>query len=174
MQHICKTVLPLLLMLAGCQSPRARHDLPCNRETVAHIVSAGCFLKELSQAGGLSGISTNDHLNMGVAYPDPCDAPSTPVTLILRATLDKTPDTIYWFSVSQVAGSANWLLEKLWTTDLKGNILAAQLPLPSLEKQNAANQNAVNSREFKDAMQRLFEHPVAPYPRPARTQAEVR
>jgi len=151
-----------LMTLSGCMSSRAFREAPCNHETVSHILTAGCFLKQLAVAGNLSGISTNDHLVMGIAYPDPCDKPSNPVALILRATVQDPPLDINWFSVVKVADSMNWTLEKQWTTDLKGNVLNPGVLLPSEKDQILANQKAMDSPALKQAMKVISEHPSGP------------
>ena len=156
MRNLCCFIILLIATLTGCISQKSSQNLPCNRKTIGQIMSAFCFLKQLGATGMLSGISTNDQTSVGVAYPDPCDQLGTSADLILRATQEKTPDTIYWFSVSKENSSTNWIINKQWATDFKGNILVSELPLPSPECQATANLTALNSPKFKHAMKRIL------------------
>jgi hypothetical protein len=40
-----------------------------------------------------------------------------------RATLDKAPNHLYWFSVSRTNDQAEWRVVKSWKTDEQGTLL---------------------------------------------------
>jgi hypothetical protein len=90
-----------ILALGCCNAADLPQTLkPSVNQTVSNMMAASFFLAQLRTDNMIPGFSTNDHGKlMIIPSGNPEPKATYPITVMGRATLDKAPNHLYWFSV---------------------------------------------------------------------------